>query len=248
MNLPELASLLFAAIVLGLCAQQAGKGQLPAADADAGVIDGTVRYEDGNPVNGATVYAQPMDRMMHAIVPHAETDETGHFAIRHLDLGKYAVAGEKQDEDYPNMSMQFYDEGKAKTVTLTPRHFAASVSIQLGPKAGVLLGTVADAITGALLNPCAEFRRARGPDNYLSGTGLVKAKYRVLVPSNTDVLMKVWYEGYKPWYYPGTIDKAQSQPLNLKPGEETNMEIRLEPDRDALPGGCGMPVGTVINP
>jgi hypothetical protein len=81
-----------------------------------------------------------------------------------------------------------------------------------------------------------------------SGAGLVNANYRVLVPSNTDVLMKVWYRGHKSWYYPGTTEKAQSRPLNLKPGEETKIDIRLEPDPTAPLEGCGMPVGTVVNP
>ena len=146
------------------------------------------------------------------------------------------------------MTNQFYSDGKFETVSLTSRRSAATVSIRLGPKAGILTGTVSDAVTGAPLNPCVEFRRAKKLGNFLSGTGLVNAKYRVLVPSNTDILMKVWYGGHKPWYYPGTTDKAQRRPVNLKPGEETNVEIRLEPDRDALPGGCGMPVGTVIKP
>ena len=182
------------------------------------------------------------------IIPHAATDERGHFAIPHLWLSKYAVGAEKLDEDYPNMTMQFYSDGKFDTVTLTSRRSAASVSIRLGPKAGILTGTVADAVSGAPLNSCAEFRRAKQPGNFLSGTGLVNAKYRMLVPSNTDVLMKVWYAGHKPWYYPGTTAKAQSRPVNLKPGDEAKLDIRLEPDSKAQPEGCGMPVGTVIQP
>src|SRR6266853_1862795 len=75
---------------------------------------------------------------------------------------------------------------------------------------------------------------------------VVNAKYRVLIPSNTDVLVKVWYQGHQPWYYPGTIDKTQSQPLNLKPGEEKELDIRLEPDPNAPPERCGMPVGSVV--
>jgi len=94
---------------------------------------------------------------------------------------------------------------------------------------------VADAITGAPVNPCVEFRRAQQPNNFLAGTGLVNAKYRVLIPSNTDVLMKVWYDGHRPWYYPGTTSKAQTRPVNLKPGEETKWEIRLEPDSRVVP-------------
>jgi hypothetical protein len=244
----KLASLLFTAIVLSLFAQQSGVSILAAADVGPGLIEGTVHYDDGRPVVGATVYSQPMDRGMAGIVPHAKTDEAGHFAITHLWLGKFAVGAEKLDEDYPNMTMQFYSDGKFETVTLSSAHSAASVSIRLGPKAGILTGTVSDAVTGAPLNPCVEFRRAKKPGNFLSGTGLVNAKYRVLVPSNTGVLMKVWYGRHKPWYYPGTMDKAQSRAVTLKPGEETELEIRLEPDSSARAEGCGMPVGTVIKP
>jgi len=44
------------------------------------------------------------------------------------------------------------------------------------------------------------------------------------------------------------MDKAQSRAVILKPGEETELEIRLEPDSSAQAEGCGMPVGTVIKP
>jgi hypothetical protein len=165
-----------------------------------------------------------------------------------LWFGKYAVGTEKLDENYLNVTNQFYGDGKFETLNLTTRSSAANVSVRLGAKAGILTGTVADAVTGTPLNPCVEFRRTKNPGNFLSGTGLVNAKYRVLIPSNTDVLMKVWYEGHKTWYYPGTKDEAQSRPVNLKPDEEIELDIRLEPDRNALPGACGLPVGTVIQP
>lgn len=248
MNRGKLAYLVLTAISLSLCAQQTGVSVLAAADVGPGLIEGTVYYEDGSPALGATVYSFPMDRAMAAIVPHTKTDEAGHFAIPHLWLGKFAVGAEKLDEDYPNMTMQFYSDGKFEIVILTSAHSAATVSIRLGPKAGILTGTVADVVTSAPLNPCVEFRWAKQPNNFLAGTGLVNAKYRVLIPSNTDVLMKVWYEGHKPWYYPGTTSKAQTRPVNLKPGEETKLEIRLEPDSSAQAEECGMPVGTVIKP
>jgi len=237
---------LLAAGVLVLHAPQADKPTPASAEEDKGVIQGTVIYEDGNPVNGATVYASAMFGLGAGITPNAKTDETGHFVIGHLSLGKYAVTGEKQDEDYPRMVDRFYNSDKFETVTLTSQHFTASVTVRLGPKAGVLFGTVADALTNAPINPCAEFQRAKEPNNRVVGTGLVKAKYRVLIPSNSDVLMKVWYQGHTSWYYPGTIDKTQSQPLNLKPGEEKELDIRLEPDPNAPPERCGMPVGTVV--
>jgi hypothetical protein len=248
MSRAALIPVLCVAIVLTLCALLAGVGVRASTNENTGLIEGTVAYENGSPVSGATVYASPMERPFQGIVPHSTTDETGHFAIHHLWLGKYGVGAEKLDEDYLNMTNQFYSDGKFETVNLTLHRSAATVTIRLGPKAGILSGTVSDSLTGAPLNPCVEFRRARNPGNFLSGSGLVNAKYRVLVPSDTDVLMKVWYGGHKPWHYPGTVDKAQSRPINLKPGEEAKLNIRLEEDRDAPPEGCGMPVGTVIQP
>ena len=218
------------------------------ANVGHGAIQGTVTYEDGRPVKEATVYAQPLDHGMAGIVPHATTNESGYFMISHLWLGEYAVGGEKLDEGYANMTNQFYSDGKFETVVLTSRNPAANVAFQLGPKAGILVGTVVDAVANAPLNPCVEFRRGKNFSNFLSGTGLVNAKYRVLVPSSTDVLMKVWYGGHKLWYYPGTTDKALSRPLNLRPGEMIKIDIRLEPDPDAPPSNCGMPVGAIVNP
>lgn len=158
-----------------LHAQQSGKPTATPAEEDKGVIQGTVIYGDGRPVKAATVYAQPMGRPMMGIVLQSTTDDNGHFSVSHLWLGKYAVGAEKLDEDYANMTSQFYSDGKFETVVLTSHHPTASVSIRLGPKAGILVGTVVDAATNAPLNPCVEFRRAKNPGNFLSGTGLANA-------------------------------------------------------------------------
>ena len=49
---------------------------------------------------------------MAAIVPSAETDELGHFQIKHLWLGKFAVTAKKEDEGYRDTSSGFYKDGK----------------------------------------------------------------------------------------------------------------------------------------
>ncbi len=238
---------LLVALVLTLCGLQIGAWTFATADENTGAIEGTVRYENGNPANGATVYASPMGRPIMGIIPHTTTDEKGHFAIPDLSLGKYAVAAEKLDEDYPDMSSQFFGDGKFATVVLTSRRSAADVNIRLGPKAGVLVGTVADAVTGAPLSPCVELVRASEPKNFLGGSGLVKPSYRLLIPPDVGVLVKIWLDGYKPWFHPGTLEKSQSTPARLKPGEVKTIDIRLQPGKNAE-GACGMLSGTVIKP
>jgi hypothetical protein len=236
----ELLASLIVVIVLSSVSPPLSETLLAQAQTDSGLIDGTVFYENGKPVKGATVYAKPLGRPIAAIIPHADSDETGYFAV-HIPrswFGKFAVVAKKEDEDYPDMSEQFYSDGKFQTVTLTAHGPAATVKIRLGPKAGVLTGTVADASTGAPLSPCVEFKRASKPNNYLSGSGMVKPKYRLLIPSDTGILIKMSLDGYKLWYYPGTFDKSASRSLRLMPAEEQTLDIRMQPDSGVGSTGC----------
>jgi len=222
---------------VGSCARQQTL-RVVAAEEGPGLIEGTVTYEDGQPTKGATVSAFPLDRALAAKVPSADTDELGHFHINHLWLGKFAVTAKKEDEGYPNTSIGFYSDRKIPPTILSLAHPSATDTILLGPKAGILVGTVADAITGAPLDPCVDFQRASDPNNFLSGTGLVSAKYRVLVPSDRDMIMKIWHQGYLPWYYPVANYKSEAKPLRLSSGQERTLHIRLQPGNDASEAGC----------
>jgi hypothetical protein len=176
---------------------------------DRGSVNGTVTYEEGSIVMRATVYASPTDRPTVGIVPQSQTDSAGRFEIHRLSWGRYFVSAAKEDEAYPEMLSEFFTRNhEPQTITLGPDNPTATVPIRLGPKAGILTGTVIDAAISAPLNPCADFRWAADPSNFWIGSGLVKARFRVLIPSGRDVLWKVWLDGYKPWYYPGTTDKS----------------------------------------
>jgi hypothetical protein len=203
----------------------------------SGRIEGTVLYKSGEPVKDATVEAHPLDRGLAGIIPHADTDEFGHFQITRLWLGKFAVTAKKETEGYPNRN-GFYRDGKIDPTTLSPSHLSATVTIILGPKAGILIGTVKDAVTGAPLDPCVDFHRVSNPNIFLSGGGLVNAQYRVLVPADREVIMKIWNEGYLPWYYPGTTKKSEAKPLCLRAGEEKTLDIQLQPGSDPSDAGC----------
>jgi hypothetical protein len=182
---------LFITALMSSCARQQAV-RVVAADEGPGLIEGTVIYEDGRPAKGATVSAFPLERALAAKVPSADTNELGHFQINHLWLGEFAVTAKKENEGYPDTNSGFYSDNKIAPITLSLSHPSATDTILLGPKAGILVGTVANAITGAPLVPCVDFHRASDPNNFLSGTGLVNAEYRVLVPSDRDVIMKIW--------------------------------------------------------
>jgi hypothetical protein len=44
-------------------------------------------------------------------MPSADTDGMGHFHIKHLWLGTFAVTARKEDEGYPDISSGFYSDG-----------------------------------------------------------------------------------------------------------------------------------------
>jgi len=148
------------------------------------------------------------------------------------------------------MRSEFFTRNhEPQIVTLGADNPTVTVAIHLGPKSGILSGTVIDAVTAAPLNPCADFRWAANPSNFRTGTGLVNAKFRVLIPSGTEILWKVWLGGYKPWYYPGTTDKSAASSVRLEPGQVKTVAIELQPDAAATDNtGCRMPVGTTIKP
>ena len=123
-----------------------------------------------------------------------------------------------------------------QTITLRLPDAEVAVTIRLGPKVGILVGTVRDAVTGDALNPCVRLTRVSDPNLFLEGTGLVNHVYRLLIPSNTDVMMEVWLEGYKTWHYTRSKHRSTIKSVRLEPGEEQRLDIQLEPDSKANQG------------
>jgi len=76
----------------------------------------------------------------------------------------------------------------------------------------------------------------------MSGTGLINANYRILAPSDRDVVMKVWSEGHLPWYDPGASNKSEVKPFRLKSGEKRVLHIRLQPGNNSAEAGCETPL------
>ncbi len=88
----------------------------------------------------------------------------------------------KGDEGYPNLSIPLYLHGAELPLTeVTRESHVATVSLTLGPKAGVLVVRVVDKATGKpVSNPGFLLRRAQNPDISLS-TG-PDARSRLLIP------------------------------------------------------------------
>src|SRR5580693_3514237 len=75
-----------------------------------GVISGTVVNQRGEPVAGATVTADELDRSFIGVRPRAETDPAGQFRVGRLAWGKYAVCAHKEADGYREICNSIFSQ------------------------------------------------------------------------------------------------------------------------------------------
>jgi len=187
----------------------------------SGEIMGTVTDENGNAVSAATVYAVPQDISLDSITPRlTKTDRNGAFDFGcSFQLGTYKLYSRKDADAYPDRSDNFYADSKVELskVDLTEDHPSATTTVILGEKAGVLVGRVLDADTGAALNAKLVFMDEDGNNHSV----FVDGNYRALLPAGKDVTLMVMVMS------PDYGSQSPVPPLRLAPGQEMHMDIPL---------------------
>lgn len=184
-----------------------------------GSIHGSVVDERSSPIRGVLVNASVINgRPTSTLVRYVETDVDGRFVIDHLGWGAYAVFAKKEEDGYPDMAASFYSNDIFPTVAIEPSSPSAEIRIQLGPKAGIVTGSVRNSATGAPVNAGFRLVRVEAPEKWLSTS--VPPTYRILIPSSTHVLLEASAPGFKTW--------SLRHPLLLQPGAELELDIALE--------------------
>jgi hypothetical protein len=191
-----------------------------------GTITGTVLDESGNPVKGAIAYALNFDGTS-GLLPQGLTDQTGHFLIRRLSFGRYRVFASKKEEGYPPQDESFYGglDTPRPEVILSVDRPSETVTLRLGRRGGWVTGSVRDEATGELLETCSVSRWKEDQRAFLGGGGFVSANFRVLIPSDTPVTLRVWEWGYEAWFY---RTPSGGDAISLSAGQELHIEIRLK--------------------
>lgn len=200
--------------------------------AQTAIVTGTVLDSRDSAVEQATVFADP-EGPIGGIVPSGVSDALGHFHIRIIQpvWEKWDVSASKESAGYGGEPRMFPSPPNAPpvVVNLSAKQPTANVIVHLGKQSAVLFGSVTDEATGRLLETDTEIRwrrpKSRGLRQplFLGGSGLVSGNFHVLVPSDTPLSLKVWTDGYKPWYY-----QSQWYKLSMKPGEELRLDIKLK--------------------
>jgi Carboxypeptidase regulatory-like domain len=202
-------------------AQPAGKRQ-----AHAGIV-GTVLDEQAHPLKNISVHVVSEKTGMY--MPTVDSDEGGHFVIENLEPGTYSIFGESDAAAYPNTALSFYPNENPVKVTLG-NFGEANVVLVLGPRAGILCGTVLDKTTGQAIisqhSPHFIVRKVSNREDSIEFAG--PAKFRWLIPSATQVTLEVVAEGYKSWVYAQTSSPLTPIPFRLDSGEQKILNINLE--------------------
>ncbi len=197
-----------------------------------GVIRGIVLNEQGTPVMHANVWCHLVTtRALGSAVPSALTGNDGRFSITDLQMGEYIINPWKEDEGYPNRAFALYGGrlGKELLVRITldtESPIADNLILVMGPKSGIVGGSIVDSVTGTPVTANVRISRTDGPafrEESSNGT------YRLLVPPNTSVGFSVRAPGYRDWYYPNVADSSGAAPLLLNSGERKTINVRLVP-------------------
>jgi Carboxypeptidase regulatory-like domain len=197
------------------------------ASQPTGSIRGVVIDEKGAPVAAAQVRVDPLDgRPRSSGVLLVETDGSGHFSVDALELEGYKLFAMKESAGYPDTSGAFYSNNVFPTVTLTASAPTADITLKVGPPAGVMSGSVTNAVTGAPVLTGFLLRRISNPGYWISMSQ--KADYRVLVPPSVEVSVEVSAPGYKTWFYGGPSDTLNRPPIRLDSGKEMRLDIQLQ--------------------
>ena len=196
----------------------------------AGTIRGIVLDATEQPVEDASVKAN-FTGGFSRIVPSARSVKSGHFVIQRLAWGEWYVTASKEQDGYPDQSNAFYSGFNSSPVIVdlgadNPDRF---VTVDLGSKAGSISGTVTDAETGKPVEPCARLQWKNMPSIYWSGYGLLKSKFNLLVPADTDIAVTIWAWGYEPWAY---RSDDGNDALRVRASDELKLKVRLTPNND----------------
>lgn len=193
-----------------------------------GTIQGVVLDDVGNPLSGAKVHAELKGVPMVKAIRYVESDQNGFFVIDRLEFGTYYVEAMKEEDGYGGPFWSFFNDRPLPTVQISAQARMADIVVRFGPKAGILTGTVQDAVTEKAIPAGFDLKQVKDPNKWMRTSA--PPNFRVLIPSSKEIEVKVSAPGYDTWFYPGS--GVSPQPLLMEPGSEMQLDIRLKPAHD----------------
>jgi hypothetical protein len=145
--------------------------------------------------------------------------KTGISRLIVLNTGNTKVYAKKDADGYADGSFEFYSNYLSPRVELTAAEAAATVKVTLGPRAGILSGTLTEEQTGQQKTGTIRLWRVDNPANSISMS--IDSSFHVLVPAGVSVGVEVTCNGHEARRPPGGT-------LNMKPGSWMDVRVALK--------------------
>ncbi len=209
-------------LILLLFAVSLLRAQVGGQSAAYGRINGTVLDENGQLVHDANVCTSVTKGSETVVNCNVSTNESGQFHIDHLNIGTYGVFATKEQDGY-----SFSNPPSARNVIITTSDPNAYLTLRLGPKGGILAGSVKDTETGKPIKTSEVYYVAL--DAKTSGSAGVndEGQFQIVFPAGSDVVVVVSAQGYRGWVYTDAADPSRPV-LRLGPGEKQFLDVELE--------------------
>lgn len=193
------------------------------------MIHGIVLDSSRQPVSNFQVELEPLGVDLSYMLPTAVTNAEGAYEFHSVCSGRYAVLPSDDRAGYPARSFFYLEHGaREPQVVLSTKHQVATLEVDLAPSPGVLLIRVRDRETGSdIRNAEIRMHIPGKPKSVLIGTyGDPKAgdpTYRVLIPANQDVQVRVICDGYAEW----RDGKNRRKAIRLSSGDQLKLDVEL---------------------
>jgi hypothetical protein len=176
-----------------------------------GSVTGVVVDENGRPMSDATAYLEsPLPK---SATRPLHTGSDGRFFESNLAYGTYFLFAERQTAGYTA------DHYNSSILQLGSENPHAAVTVALGAKAGILLLSAIDAVSGQPVEQAFVQVSSECPPETIK----TAAGKKFLIPSGREYKLEVRAPGYESWHY--TTDTGY---LRLEPEQEMKRKIPLK--------------------
>ena len=176
-----------------------------------GSVTGVVVDENGRPMSDAIAYLERLGAKSETRPLHTGSD--GRFFGSNLEWGTYFVFAEKRSSGYTT------DHYKSSVLELSSKNPHAAVTVGLGARAGIILLSAIDAVSGQPVEQAFVQVSADCPPE----TRQEAAGKSFLIPSDREYKLEVRAPGFESWHY--TTDTGY---VRLEPEQELRLEVQLK--------------------
>ena len=191
-------------------------------------VEGTVLDQRGDPVEGATVYAESVSRPLHGRRATSTTDSQGHYLLANVwpDQKPVTIYAYKFAEFYGDPTICCYRSPSAlfPQLMLKPGESVHSVVVRLGEKAAVIKVKILDAKTHEPLQSPLVFVCTSSNPNDCNGRS-VASQDEVFVPPGS-VSLSVQSPKYTEWKY--SNPSAGTPSTHFSSGEIRSILVEME--------------------